>query len=437
MYHNDSENSVPLKLLVPYTFDGSWSTVCKLKAPLTYLTLTVNKKWANVSMNLETVVAPENVSGNDPDNHNNTDNTKPISSKTKSTGSLKYLLGNYTIIYVISGSINVKMIHLECSNIRLDKGEAIVCERLDASSPADLSMVPITENANEPEDALVLLVQINTVKSITGIELTTPELKPMSVTRPVRDRTSSIIIFDELNQTPPHITIPALDSQMSLMDLTSLGSAGAIPYLESAKRYIPPAFTERSLNESDVPPPIIKDTLDIEDFPTSQISTAWINMVKQGLSEWIRIPVIVARGKEPGPVVGITAVIHGNELNGVPTIHRVINEIDVSQLSGTLVAVPCVNVPGYLRFTREFSDGKDLNRTFPGKKNGTVSQVFAYEIMHKIIKCFDYLIDLHTASFGRINSYYVRADMNDPVTATLTKLQQPQIILHNSGNDGI
>lgn len=284
---------------------------------------------------------------------------------------------------------------------------------------------------------MVLLVQINTVKSITGIELTTPELKPMSVTRPMRDRTSSIIIFDELNGTPPHVTLPALDSQISLMDLTSVGQSGAPPYLESAKRYIPPAFTERSINESEVPPPVIKDSLVIEDFPTSQISTAWINMVKQGLSDWIRIPVIVARGKEPGPVVGITAVIHGNELNGVPTIHRVINEIDVSQLSGTLVAVPCVNVPGYLRFTREFSDGKDLNRVFPGNKNGTVSQVYAYEFMNKIIKCFDYLIDLHTASFGRINSYYVRADMNDPVTSTLTKLQQPQIILHNSGNDGI
>ena len=397
--------------------------------------MTVNKKWANVSMNLEKIVAP--VSGNDGDNSFNVLNneTNITSSNTKSTGSLKYLLGNYTIIYVISGPINVKMIHLACSNIRLDKGEAIVCERLDASSPADLSILPLTENGNEPEDALVLLVQINTVKSITGIELTTPELKPMSVTRPMRDRTSSIIIFDELNATPPHISVPALDSQMSLMDLTSIGQAP--PYLESAKRYIPPAFTERSLNECEVPPPIIIDSLVIEDFPTSQISTAWINMVKQGLSEWIRIPVIVARGKEPGPVVGITAVIHGNELNGVPTIHRVINEIDVSQLSGTLVAVPCVNVPGYLRFTREFSDGKDLNRLFPGKKNGTVSQVFAYEIMHKIIKCFDYLIDLHTASFGRINSYYVRADMNDPVTSTLTKLQQPQIILHNSGNDGI
>ncbi len=65
----------------------------------------------------------------------------------------------------------------------------------------------------------------------------------------------------------------------------------------------PPVFSDRYRNESEVPPPIVHDRLVIEDFPVGTISTAWINMVKQGLSEWIRIPVIVARGVEPGPVV--------------------------------------------------------------------------------------------------------------------------------------
>jgi predicted deacylase len=159
-------------------------------------------------------------------------------------------------------------------------------------------------------------------------------------------------------------------------------------------------------------------------------------MVKQGLSEWIRVPVIIARGSKPGPVIGITAVVHGNELNGVPCIHKVISDIDVSSLKGTLVAVPCVNVPGYLRFRREFSDGKDLNRYFPGTATGTSASIFNYNFFNKIIKQFNYLIDLHTASFGRVNSYYVRADMNDPVSAIFAKLQQPQVILHNSGQDG-
>lgn len=148
MYHNDNETPVPLKLLVPYTFDGSWPTVCKVKAPLTYLTLTVNKKWAKVSMNLEKVVAPS--VGNDMENSINTlDDVSNDVSATKPTASSKYLLGNYTIIYVISGSINVKMMHLTCSNIKIEKGEAIVCERLDSSSPADISMTPLADDGND------------------------------------------------------------------------------------------------------------------------------------------------------------------------------------------------------------------------------------------------------------------------------------------------
>lgn len=134
--------------------------------------------------------------------------------------------------------------------------------------------------------------------------------------------------------------------------------------------------------------------------------------------------------------MGITAAVHGNELNGVPCIHRVVSDIDVHKLTGTVVAVPCVNVTGYLKFTREFADGKDLNRYFPGKEDGFAAQVYTYQLMQKIISQFNYLIDLHTASFGRVNSYYVRSDMNDPIGAVMAHLQQPQVILHNSGQDG-
>jgi hypothetical protein len=89
----------------------------------------------------------------------------------------------------------------------------------------------------------------------------------------------------------------------------------------------------------------------------------------------------------------------------------VVSEIDVNNLHGTVVAVPCVNVAGYLKFQREFADGRDLNRLFPGREDGFASQVFCYQLMNKVISQFNYLIDLHTASFGRVNSYYVRADM--------------------------
>jgi len=200
--------------------------------------------------------------------------------------------------------------------------------------------------------------------------------------------------------------------------------------------YMPPSLSSLGVYSSPPPPPVVRDRLVIGEFPAGQITTVWINIMQQGLSDWIRVPVIVARGFQDGIVVGITAAVHGNELNGVPCIHEVMREIDVSTLKGTVVAVPCVNTPGYLSFQREFSDGKDLNRAFPGQADGVASKVFAHHMLEKIINCFNYHIDLHTASFGRVNSYYVRADMNNEHTAMMAKLQKPQIILHNSGQDG-
>jgi hypothetical protein len=84
-------------------------------------------------------------------------------------------------------------------------------------------------------------------------------------------------------------------------------------------------------------------------------------------------------------------------------------------LGGTIVAIPVLNPPGYLRNTREFSDGVDLNRTFPGAKDGAPSSIFCFNIVKKIVSHVDYLVDMHTASFGRVNSYYVRADMSHNV----------------------
>lgn len=117
-------------------------------------------------------------------------------------------------------------------------------------------------------------------------------------------------------------------------------------------------------------------------------------------------------------------------------IHRLFRSLDCATLCGTILAVPVVNVHGYTRYQRGYSDGVDLNRIFPGKKQGTASQQFAAAFMSRVVRHVDLLLDLHTASFGRVNSLYVRADMNDEVGARLAKLQSPQLIVHNTGPDG-
>ena len=102
-------------------------------------------------------------------------------------------------------------------------------------------------------------------------------------------------------------------------------------------------------------------------------------------------------------------------------------EIKCDELSGIVVAVPVANVPGFLRTQRGYLDNADLNRLMPGKKNGTAAQSYAYALMDRIVYCFNYLIDMHTASTGRINSLYVRANMRHPVTARMAFLQNPQV----------
>ncbi len=176
--------------------------------------------------------------------------------------------------------------------------------------------------------------------------------------------------------------------------------------------------------------------LDVSAFQSSSVNRIKLGMVQNALGDLWQIPLIVIKGKEDGPILGITAAIHGNELNGISIIHKLIDIINPDELKGTIVAAPVINIPGFLHGEREYLDGKDLNRMFPGKENGTESQSYAWIIHEKILKKINFLIDLHTASFGRVNSLYVRSDMKDPVVSKMSRLQEPQLIVNVTGEEG-
>lgn len=181
--------------------------------------------------------------------------------------------------------------------------------------------------------------------------------------------------------------------------------------------------------------PVI-ERLNLEEVPAGEVQRYLLHLVTDGMGLPVYIPVIIARGTAAGPVVGLTAAVHGNELNGIPVIQRLFREVDARELRGTIVGAPVVNIPSLLRKKRRFIDGADLNHIMPGKPNGNVSQVYAYRFVNWIVSKFDYLIDLHTASFGRVNSYYIRADMSAPETQRMALLQNAQIIVHNPPSDG-
>ena len=184
-------------------------------------------------------------------------------------------------------------------------------------------------------------------------------------------------------------------------------------------------------------PPIPEvDRLSLEELPLGQVHRLKVNLLRDGVGRRVQVPVLVVRGVGKGPVLGVTAAVHGNELNGVPIIHRLVSKLSPHKLNGTLVAVPVVNVPGYLENRREYRDGADLNRLMPGKAVGSESQTYAYRFLNRVVHCFEYLVDLHTASFGRKNSLYVRVDLNEPVACRMAGLIGAQIIVHNEGEDG-
>ncbi len=174
----------------------------------------------------------------------------------------------------------------------------------------------------------------------------------------------------------------------------------------------------------------------LERFPPGEVSKQWLELVHDGLGQPVRLPVMLMRGAEPGPVCGITAAVHGNEVNGIPAIHKLFEMIDPQKLRGTIAAVMVVNVPSMLMRRRRTDDGTDLNHIFPGRATGRESVVYAWRVFNRLIKHFDILLDLHTASFGRVNSLYVRADMMHLETRRMALLQRPQIIVHNPPSDG-
>ncbi len=179
-----------------------------------------------------------------------------------------------------------------------------------------------------------------------------------------------------------------------------------------------------------------QEELDIDSLSKGEVHRIHLHLTDNSLGVPWRIPVIVVRGVEDGPTLGLTAALHGNELNGISTIFKLLREVDPKKLKGNLVMIPISNVPGYLANQRYFSDNVDLNRIMPGKAEGSTSNLYAHYFVTKIVSKFDYLLDLHTASHGRVNSLYIRADIENEETRTLAYLQNPQIIVKKYDESG-
>lgn len=179
--------------------------------------------------------------------------------------------------------------------------------------------------------------------------------------------------------------------------------------------------------------PKLVEKIDIELLENKKIHKLWLQVGEDNTESPIKVPVLIAKGDGTSKVLGLTAAIHGNELNGIAIIHQLFSKVDVTKLKGTIVAIPGLNTLAISKNQRKFIDGVDLNRIFPGKPQGNGSEQMAYKIGKKIIPLFDYHVDLHTASFGRINSLYGRGDMHDDTLAGMLQVLEPDIVVSNKG----
>lgn len=150
----------------------------------------------------------------------------------------------------------------------------------------------------------------------------------------------------------------------------------------------------------------------------------------------LNIPLQVICGRKPGPKLFISAAIHGDELNGVEIVRRLVKSSVLKQLRGTLIVAPIVNAFGIIQHSRYLPDRRDLNRSFPGSKRGSLAARLAHIFLNEVVRKCDYGIDLHTGAIHRSNLPQVRANLDDPETKRLAEAFSVPVILNSNLRDG-
>ena len=170
-------------------------------------------------------------------------------------------------------------------------------------------------------------------------------------------------------------------------------------------------------------------------IPMGKVVQLDIPVVSLYTDTQVCIPVHVIRGRKEGPTVFVSAAVHGDEINGIEIIKRLIIR-NIKVMAGSLIFVPMVNVYGVLNQSRYMPDRRDLNRSFPGSENGSLAGIVAHKFLNEIVSKCQYGIDLHTGAIHRSNLPQIRADLSDPETKTLAQSFGVPVLLNSTLRDG-
>jgi len=168
------------------------------------------------------------------------------------------------------------------------------------------------------------------------------------------------------------------------------------------------------------------------EIPLGQSLRVEVNIAKLPSRTPIDLIVTVARSPEPGPTLLLMGGVHGDEINGIEIVRRIIENGHHIPVKGTVVCIPIVNIYGFIHFSRYVPDGKDVNRSFPGNKNGSLASRIAYYLMKDIVPKIDYGIDFHTGGADRKNYPQLRCLLTDPVNRELAKAFHAPFTIHST-----
>jgi len=234
-------------------------------------------------------------------------------------------------------------------------------------------------------------------------------------------------VADERSTGPDEDTAPAEDELEPARELAS-------PVVDASERLLPVVPLADAVATADEAANSLR-LLGAEVLPGQAKRLAW-NATELFEGVPVSTPVLVVNGIESGPTLCLTAAVHGDELNGIEMVRRVLHDLNPENLAGSVIGVPIVNLQGFRRASRYLPDRRDLNRYFPGNPTGSAASRIAHSFFSEIVAHCDALVDLHTGSFERTNLPQLRADLRNPDVVTLTQGFGATVILHSTPGEG-
>lgn len=188
-----------------------------------------------------------------------------------------------------------------------------------------------------------------------------------------------------------------------------------------------------------MPKPLVRKPAHVwngEEIPAGESRNVKLAVTESYSSMTVRIPIHIRRAKEDGPVVFVTAALHGDEINGTGSIRQLMQDEEFQLIRGTVILIPVLNLLAFDRHSRYLPDRRDLNRSFPGSQTGSLAGRMARTIFDEIVSRSDYGIDLHTAAVRRTNYPNVRGDLNNPPVKQLAQAFGCEVIINGRGPRG-